>query len=326
MNKYIPANRIEFAVTYLCNSRCRHCQLGETEQRNRFPKHVDKDLAVEIVRKVGREYQPESVMTFGGEPLLYPEIVYAIHREAKKVGIPVRDVITNGFWSRKTEEIQRIARNLVESGVNEVTFSVDGFHQEFVPLKIVRKTAKSLLEAGMPDVHWNPCWLVSKDHDNRFNRHTRAVLEKLMDLPLKVGEGNTVQPEGRAVVWLKDFLPSKTRMPMGECGEMPYTERLDSVGTVYVEPDGRISVCKELYIGNAFETDIIDIIEDYDPFRIPEAKALVENGIRGLVEWARRKGVSLSSEGYYSVCDMCVDIRRRVGRFYEGSYENLACF
>lgn len=84
MNKYIPANRIEFAVTYLCNSRCRHCQLGETEQRNRFPKHVDKELAVEIVRKVGRKYQPESVMTFGGEPLLYPEIVYAIHREAKK--------------------------------------------------------------------------------------------------------------------------------------------------------------------------------------------------------------------------------------------------
>jgi hypothetical protein len=120
-----------------------------------------------------------------------------------------------------------------------------------------------------------------------------------------------VQPEGRAVVWLKSFLPDKTRAPKGMCGEMPYTERLDSVRTICVEPDGRISVCKELYIGNALQTDIIDLIEGYDPFKIPEAKALVEEGMMGLEKWARARGVKPNPKGYYNVCDMCLDIRRK---------------
>jgi len=314
MNRYLPVNRIEFAVTYLCNSKCRHCQLGEEEERKNFPSHIDKDIAVEIVRKVGKKYNPKSVMTFGGEPLLYPEIVCAIHKEAMKVGVPVRDVITNGFWSRKKEEIQEIAEKLVKSGVNEATISVDCFHQEFIPLEIVKKAAKSLLKAGIAHISWDPCWVVSKDHDNPYNRRTKAILEQLKDLPVEDGEGNNAQPEGRAIKWLKDFLPSRTKTPKGKCGDVLYTEELDSVKTIYVEPDGRIAVCKDFYIGNAFETDIIGIIENYDPFKIPEAKAIIESGMEGLINWARTKGVEPDSTGYYNVCHMCTDIRRKVNR------------
>lgn len=311
MNQYLAANRIEFAVTYLCNSKCRHCQRGDEEEGKRFPNHVDKGLAVEIVRKAGSKYRPTSLMTFGGEPLLYPEVVYAIHEEARKVGIPVRDLITNGYWSRKATKIQEVARNLVKCGVNEVALSVDGFHQEFVPLEIVREAAEALLEAGMPDVHWNPCWVISKHHDNAFNRKTKAVLHSLGDLRIRIGEGNVVRPEGRAIVSLKNYLPSKTLMPKEKCGEIPYTEKLDSVKTVLVEPDGSVAVCTEFYIGNAFETDIIDMLESYDPFKISQARALIENGIQGLADWARKKGVKPDPEGYYNVCHMCIDIRRR---------------
>jgi len=314
VNKYLPVNRIEFAVTYLCNSKCRHCQLGEEEERKNFPSHIDKDLAVEIVRKVGKKYNPKSVMTFGGEPLLHPEIVCAIHKEAMNVGIPVRDVITNGFWSRKTPEIQEIAENLVKSGVNEATVSVDCFHQEFIPLDIVRKAVESLLKARIAQISWNPCWVISKNHNNPYNLKTKAILEQLKELPVKEGEGNNAQPEGRAIKWLKDFLPPKTKTPKGNCGDMPYTEELDSVKTIYVEPDGRIAVCKDFYIGNAFETDIVDIIENYDPFKIPEAKAIIESGMEGLINWARTKGVEPDSARYYNVCHMCTDIRKRANR------------
>jgi len=312
MNRYFTVNRIEFAVTYLCNSKCRHCQLGEEEERKRIPSHIDKDKAVEIVRRVGEEYGPKSVMTFGGEPLLYRETVFAIHKEAENMGIPVRDVITNGFWARKTEKIEEVAVGLAKSGVNDVHISVDCFHQEFVPLKIVRKAAESLVKAGVPRVVWNPCWVVSKDHDNMYNRKTKAILGKLEDLPIETSDGNNVQPEGRATVWLRDFLPSKTKMPRGKCGGMPYTEPLDSIHTVCVEPDGGIAVCKELHIGNALGTDIIDIIEGYDPFEIPEAKTIIENGMDGLIEWARKRNVEPNPDGYYSICHLCIDLRRRV--------------
>jgi MoaA/NifB/PqqE/SkfB family radical SAM enzyme len=311
MNRYFTVNRIEFAVTYQCNSKCRHCQLGEERERKRVPSHIDKDKAVEIVRKVGEKYGPRSVMTFGGEPLLHPEIVYAIHKEATNVGIPLRDVITNGFWARRTEETEKVAADLVESGVNEVHISVDCFHQEFVPLEIVRKAAEALVKAGMTRVVWNPSWVVSKDKDNVYNRKTKVILEKLRDLPIEISEGNNVRPEGRAIAWLRDFLPPKTKMPKGKCGDMPYTEPLDSIRTVCVEPDGRIAVCKEFYIGNAFEVDVIDIIEDYDPFKIPEAKALIEDGMGGLIDWGRERSVEPNPEGYYNICHLCTDMRRR---------------
>ena len=311
LGKYLVVDRIEFIVTYLCNSKCSHCQLDEEKKGKRFPSHVDMDKAVEIVRKVGRAYAPKSIMTFGGEPLLYPEIVCAIHEQAKKVGIPIRDVITNGFWSTKTEKIQEIAQNLAKSGVNEVSISVDYFHQKFIPLRTVKKAAKSLIEAGIERVRWNPCWVVSKDHDNKYNRRTNAILQKLCDLHVEESEGNSVQPKGRARSSLAEFFPPRTPVPKGKCGEMPYTEALDSVKTISVEPDGRVAVCENFYIGNSFESDIIDILENYDPFRIPEARSILEKGMDGLTKWAKKRGVEPRSEGYYNICQMCTDLRER---------------
>jgi MoaA/NifB/PqqE/SkfB family radical SAM enzyme len=311
LGKYLVVDRIEFIVTYLCNSKCSHCQLDKEEKGKMFPSHVDEDKAGEIVREVGQAYAPKSIMTFGGEPLLYPEIVCAIHEQAKKVGIPIRDVITNGFWSTKAEKIQEIAQNLAKSGVNEVSISVDCFHQEFIPLKTVKKTANSLIAAGIERVSWNPCWVVSKDHDNEYNRRTKTILQKLRNLQVEESEGNSVQPKGRARSSLTEFFPPRTSVPKGKCGEMPYTEVLDSVKTISVEPDGRVAVCENFYIGNAFKSNIIDILENYDPFRIPEAKSILEEGMDGLTKWAKNRGVEPRPEGYYNICHMCTDLRER---------------
>lgn len=286
--------------------------MGEQSDRPRRPDCIDNYLATDIVRKVGKKYGPKSIMTFGGEPLLYPKTVSAIHRKATDVGIPIRDIITNGFWSKNIEEIRVIANELAESGVNNVAISVDCFHQEFIPLDIVKITAKSLLRAGIPNIRWNPCWLVSREHDNPYDRRTKAILEELKVLPIKEDEGNKVQPEGRAILWLKDFLPPRNRIPKGKCGDLPYTERLDRISSISVEPNGDISICKDFSIGNASRSDIIDILENYDPFKIPETRTIIEDGVEGLMVLAMGKGVELDPEGYYSICHMCSDIRRRL--------------
>ncbi|MBE0525031.1 MAG: radical SAM protein [Methanosarcinales archaeon] len=308
MNKYLTVKRIEFAVTYLCNARCRHCYSIHSE--GAFPAHIDKSLALEIVRKVGRKYKLESIMTFGGEPLLFPEIVCVIHKEAASVGIPLREVITNGYWSNNSGRIKEIAKNLAESGVNSIIISVDAFHQEHVPLDIIRKTAEACLQARIEDVSWDPCWVISEDDDNRYNRKTKFILKELEDLPIRNSGGNMMEPEGLALVNLKEFLPPRKKIPAGKCGDIPYTEPLDSIKCVCVEPDGRIAVCNDFYIGNASKTDIVDLIESYDPFKIPEMKAIIENGMKGLIDWARTKGVEPDPEGYYSICQMCTNIRK----------------
>ena len=312
MDKYLVVDRIEYVVTYLCNSKCSHCQIAE-EKRNTLPSHIDRDKAVEIIRKISRMRVPKSVMTFGGEPLLYPEIVCAVHQEAKRAGIPVRDVITNGFWSTKPEKIKQISQRLARSGVNEVAVSVDCFHQEFVRLKIVERAAAALVEAGIARVRWNPCWVVSKDHANKYNRRTKEILKRLHALHVEESGGNSVQPQGRALSSLAEFLPARKSVPVGKCGDAPYTEPLDSIKTISIEPDGKVAVCKNFYIGNTFQTGIMDILDGYDPFEIPEAESILEKDMEGLINWAKKRGVEPKPEGYHSICHMCTDLRERAG-------------
>ena len=49
-------------------------------------------------------------------------------------GIPVRQLITNGFFSRDGDRIKEAAGRLAQSGVNNLLLSVDAFHQETIPL------------------------------------------------------------------------------------------------------------------------------------------------------------------------------------------------
>jgi organic radical activating enzyme len=309
VNRYLALKRIEFLITYLCSGKCSHC--CAPKQKKGFPEHIDESLAIDIVRKISKTYNIESVMTFGGEPLLFPEIVCSIHKEALEAGILSREVITNGYWSNDVKKIKRIAENLAKSGVNNIDVSVDAFHQEYIPLNVVRKAVEACLEVGIEGMAWNPCWVISEDDDNGYNRKTKSILRKLKDLPVRVSMGNNLEPSGLALINLEEFLPKREKIPAGKCGDAPYTEPLNHVTSISVEPNGKIAVCNDFHIGNASETDIIDLLENYNPFEIPEMKAILENGIKGLLDWAKKKGVAPDPTGYHSICHMCTDLRKK---------------
>jgi len=313
-NRYLEPRRVEFSVTYLCNGRCIHCYAPK--QKEGYPLHIDASLAVGIVENVGRVFNVESVMTFGGEPMLFPEVVYSIHREATRQEVSRRELITNGYWSDDIRVVKEIANGLKNCGVNQIHFSVDVFHQEHIPLGNVRAAIESCLEAGIEDLSLNPCWLVSEDDDNEYNQETRSILDELSGLSVRVSEGNTVEPSGLALVNLKEFLPPRERLPLGRCGDMPYTEPLDHVSCISVEPDGRVAVCDEFYLGDASESDILRLIEGYNPFDVPEMRVIIEDGVKGLASLAATRGVEPDHKGYYSVCQMCLDLRRRLRTSY----------
>lgn len=309
VNRYLEVSRIEFLVTYLCSGKCKHCYVSK--QGPGFTEHIDEQLAVNIVRKVAKEYDVESVMTFGGEPLLFSEIVCSIHNEAAKSEIPIRQVITNGYWSNDVKRIRTIATNLAKCGVNDIHVSVDAFHQEHIPLDIVRKAVESCIEVGIEDIALNPCWVISEDDDNMYNKRTQSILKELRDLPVRVSSGNVLEPDGLALINLKAFLPQKKAMPDAKCGDMPYTEPLDQITSISVEPDGRIAVCNDFHIGNALKIDILNLLSNYNPYEIPEMTTIIENGMTGLVDWARKRGIEPDPTGYYSICHMCKDLRKR---------------
>lgn len=90
-------NRLEFVVTYACTGRCKHCSEGAHDNAGVW---LGAELAASAVRDAAGAYAIASVMTFGGEPLLYRETVFAIHEAARAAGVPKRQLITNGFFAQ----------------------------------------------------------------------------------------------------------------------------------------------------------------------------------------------------------------------------------
>ena len=249
MNQYLRnLNKIEFVVTYACTGRCKHCSEGD---HTNCGEHIDPQIAADAVRKIAAEYDIKTVMTFGGEPLLYTDAVYAIMITAKELNIPKRQVITNGYFSKNADKIREVAEQLAACGVNDLLLSVDAFHQETIPLNVVRQFAAEAKRCGIP-TRLQPAWLVSATDNNQYNRKTREILGSFADMELPVGEGNIIFPEGNALKYLAEYFTD-------ELPENPYVEDPCDVRCVSFEPNG------DVLGGNVYERDIMEIIRDYLP-------------------------------------------------------------
>ena len=249
MNQYLKnLNKIEFVVTYACTGRCKHCSEGE---HTSCGERIDPQIAADAVRKIAEEYDIETVMTFGGEPLLYTDAVYAIMKTAKELNIPRRQVITNGYFSKSADKIREVAEQLAVCGVNDLLLSVDAFHQETIPLDVVKQFATEAKNYGIP-IRLQPAWLRSAVNDNPYNIKTREILDSFSDMELPVGEGNVIFPEGNVLKYLAEYFTDG--LP-----ENPYAEDPRDVRCVSFEPNG------DVLGGNVYERDIMKIIKDYAP-------------------------------------------------------------
>lgn len=242
-------DRIEFTVTMACTGRCKHCSEGD---HINCTGHIDADVATDAVRKICSHFQIKSLMTFGGEPLLYPEVVYAIHRTAKEMGIPDRQLITNGFFSRSREKISDVASELAKSGVNDLLLSVDAFHQETIPLEPVMYFAECIVKEGIP-AELSPAWLVSREDDNPYNIRTREILGQFSHLGIPTGQGNIIFPEGNACKYLAEYFDPDALT------SSPYEDDPTDVRSVSFSPDGSV----DLMNGNVYDTDIIELLKNY---------------------------------------------------------------
>ena len=248
-NKYLQnLNKIEFVVTSACTGRCKHCSEGEHTLKG---ERIDAKVASESVRKIASEYDIKTVMTFGGEPLLHTDAVYAIMKAAKEMNVPKRQVITNGYFSKDEERIKEVAKELSKCEVNDLLLSVDVFHQEFIPLDVVRKFAIELKRLDVP-IKLQPAWLKSESDGNDYNGRTKEILDSFSDLEIPVSEGNIVFPEGNALKYLSEYF--KDNIP-----ENPYEEDPCDVKCVSFSANG------DVLCGNVYKTDVMEIISSYEP-------------------------------------------------------------
>ena len=249
MNKYLNnLEKIEFVVTYACTGRCKHCSEGDHASCG---KHIDAHIAAEAVRKIASAYDIKTVMTFGGEPLLFPETVYAVMSAASELNISKRQVITNGYFSKDAARIREVALRLAEVGVNDLLLSADAFHQEYIPIEPVKLFATEAKNAGVP-IRIQPAWLVSKDDDNPYNIRTKEIIAKFSSLGIAENEGNVIFPEGNALKYFAEYFKDSAL-------ENPYVEDPADVRCISFDPDG------SALGGNLYEKDVMEIIEEYIP-------------------------------------------------------------
>ena len=249
MNQYFKnLNKIEFVVTYACTGRCKHCSEGD---HTSCGERIDPVIAADAVRKIAAEYDIKTVMTFGGEPLLYADAVERIMTAAKELNIPKRQVITNGYFSKNADKIREVAEGLAMCGVNDLLLSVDAFHQETLPLDVVKQFAAEAKAYGIP-IRLQPAWLRSAVDDNPYNRKTREILNSFADMEISVNEGNVIFPEGNALKYLAEYFSD-------ELPKNPYVEDPRDVRCVSFSPNG------DVLSGNVYRKDIMEIIKDYAP-------------------------------------------------------------
>lgn len=250
MNPYIKnLKKIEFVVTLACTGKCRHCSEGDHDG---CTEHIDAKVAVEAARKICSLYDIKTVMTFGGEPLLYPETVFAIHKEATNLGVAKRQVITNGYFSKNKDKIKSVASSLADSGVNALLLSVDAFHQETIPLDPVMFFAGCAVDAGIP-IKLQPAWLVSHEDQNSYNLKTREIIRAFDHLHIPLNQGNVIFPAGNALKYLREYF-DENALPVS-----PYEEDPKDIKTISFDANG------DVLNGNVYETDILELIRTYRP-------------------------------------------------------------
>jgi len=306
--QYINPNRLEFTITDACSGKCKHCSKGELTTTG---KGIDPDKAVTALKQLAGRFSIDSIMTFGGEPLLFADTVCKIHEAARDCGIPQRQIITNGFFSKDAKKVDSVAKALWDAGVNNVLLSVDAFHQEFIPIGPVLQFAELLLQHGIPYLRVHPAWVVNEAHNNFYNTETKRLLKLFADKGIYASSGNDIFPSGNAVKYLGEYFPPPAEVDLSEqCGSAPYTSRLDEIDSIGINPDGTVVACTE--IGNIYDNDILSIVDSYDPYNDPILRTILDDGVEGLLRFAKEKGITVDMSDCGSACGVCRKLMKEI--------------
>ena len=304
---YMNINRIEFMVTYQCSGKCIHCSVGNRLNHSDGFRHVHIKESAETIEGLSRMFSVSSVMTFGGEPLLYPDAVCAVHHTASLCGIKTRQLITNGYFTKDDEQRKDIAEALHESGLTDLLISVDTFHQHDIPIEPVRHFAKCAKQAGIPKVKFHPAWVVNEEHENPYNVKTREILSELSDLDIPVSSGNNIFMAGNAVRHLSEYYAPPNLNLSDVCGSLPYTAPLTNITSLSIVPNGDVMVCG-FTIGNIYTERIEDIVLRYNPYENDYMRAIISGGAAALIKTAEANGIKINVSECYSICDLCYKI------------------
>jgi len=319
-NPYINLKRLDFIATFRCTAKCEHCSVY-VDSMDTTVEHMDLSIAKQAITDAYKLYKIEKIITFGGEPLLFPEFVLALHKHAAELCIGERELTTNGCFSNKFEKIQEVASKIKEAEVNCLFISIDYFHEKYLDYNIVEQFLLEIKKAEVKNVSLYPTWVINKYHDNKYNKRTKELLKRFANLGFESYDGDNIYPSGRAIENLKEYLPKPQKNISGTCTDFStkhrYRNSPDNVGVFTINPHGDVIVCD--IIGNLYKNSLIEIINAYDYQKDEIFSAVVKNGSQGIYNVAKKYNILLKEDGYYSICKLCRDVRKK----YNEQFSNI---
>lgn len=249
VNKYLTnLNRIEFVITNGCTGHCKHCSQGDHTFRRRT---IDGNIGAKVINDLCENYKITSLMTFGGEPLLYPDVVCKIHAAAKECNIINRELITNGYFSKNKNKISEVATALAQSGINKILLSIDAFHQETIPIEPVEFFSDCIIRENI-SIEVHPAWLVSENDNNKYNMKTRELLKLFTKKGISISSGNVIIPSGNAKKYFGEYFDESTEYIS------PYEQDPKNITAITISPNG------DILNGNINQNCITDILNSYN--------------------------------------------------------------
>jgi len=295
-------------LTYKCNAKCQHCAYAcgpkfkgkmEVKDAENYIEQVKDDLEV--------------VCISGGEPSIYYDTLVKVVESATRVGISSIWVFTNGFWAQTDDVVREKLVPLKKKGVTKMIFSVDAYHQEFVPLEFVERAIQITMELGI-DTEVDARFLGLPSAKNSQNLTTKRLLQQLHPLKVEIYES---QPwyVGRAAELLSHYVERKFGLPLEKCDKIWSLGDLMKPEGVDIDQYGNVMVCPGISVGNANKKAFSDIVRCYDYRENPIIRAIAEGGPTELVEKAKGKGY-FPREGYINKCHLCYDVRKFLRPYY----------
>lgn len=135
MIKPLSSGILGIVTTNGCTAKCAHCLM------NCAPGKKEK-LSFEQIRKaidqLKKDFSNIHLITFtGGEPTLLGEDLIRAIRYCTLNSYNTK-IVTNAHWATSLERAKKYIKELRDVGLTELDFSVDDFHEPFVPLKNIK--------------------------------------------------------------------------------------------------------------------------------------------------------------------------------------------
>jgi hypothetical protein len=262
------------------------------------------------------ELGAEIICITGGEPMLYPVLVKKIISECSRLSFSQIWLFTNGFWAHDKSEANASARGLRKLGLTKMFFSVDFFHQAYVPVESVKNAIEASQESSL-EVSVDARFIGEPNEKNEFNSATQAHLEFLGDLLTRV---EVIKAQAMFVGRAAESLAKHVKVkPLSEIlaetcpGAWP-GGTLESPLGVDVDEFGFVTICPGLSIGNTREASLRKIVEDYNYRDFAVIAAIHDGGLKGLTNLASKHGFA-PRRAYANACHLCYKTRKFLRKY-----------